>query len=387
MCDCDWVLTSPCGPVSDDVLQMGFTALEIAEMEEHKLQKKKKKPSREKDTQKDTLEKFGLCRKYLDEVVNLGYNSLHLAAEKGDVFHLRRLLTECSRGSKGQWEEPHSKTWYMGIVEGAESTIMHHYRVRAAKVRTNSSGASTSEEDMPPTSNWELEPDLRFNQNGDGPQNQDQDISIQWDKSKTLVHVHLAGKELRRGKTLVTKPKKTSSMTAMTEPKTMFHEEFTGVYRRDGQDDNRVVGFKKVHTEREALKQGFLDKLEDAGSVGLDDRASIVVGLSPSSPTTEPATFMAEAVFTPGSGITITDAHAIAAAIEAGSSGDNHYVTPTGGTTRYPIVSASARHSTQPPTMAPSFSPAVAAAVPMISIVLEGTRWRCLRACSRLTER
>ena len=95
---------------------MGSTALDIAAYEQVK-------------TKTGAAKKFGECRKHLDEVVNLGYTSLHLAAEQGNVFHVRRLLKSCSRGSKGAWETRHRRTWYMGIDDGTFSVyaaIIHH---------------------------------------------------------------------------------------------------------------------------------------------------------------------------------------------------------------------------------------------------------------------
>ena len=48
--------------------------------------------------------------------------------------------------------------------------------------------------------------------------------------------------------------------------------------------------------------------------------------------------FQAEAFFEPGSGVGIDDTNAIVAAIEAGSDGPKHLVTPVGGVARYPIL-------------------------------------------------
>merc|ERR1719162_2042655 len=117
--------------------------------------------------------------------------------------------------------------------------------------------------------------------------------------------------------------------------------------------------------ELAALKEGVLDKLLSklSSNAAPIDRSQMFVKLSRESPQ-----FTAEAFFKPGSGVDIAEAHAIAAAIEADSGGPYHFVTPDAGLTEYPIVSASAQHSSQPPTMAPSFSPAM----PMISMVLEG---------------
>ena len=79
----------------------------------------------------------------------------------------------------------------------------------------------------------------------------------------------------------------------------------------------------------------------------------------------------AEVVFKHGSGVNAAKAQEIAAAIEL-RSGLEHVLTPDDGATKYPIMRASAHHSTQPPTVAPSVSLAVAGAEPMITVELEG---------------
>jgi hypothetical protein len=104
--------------------------------------------------------------------------------------------------------------------------------------------------------------------------------------------------------------------------------------------------------ELAALKAGVLDKVWLSSNAADIDRSEVFVKLSRESPT-----FTAEVFFKPASGADIAEAHAIAAAIEAGSGTERHFVTPDDGTTKYPIVGASARHSTQPPTSDPTTSP------------------------------
>ena len=106
--------------------------------------------------------------------------------------------------------------------------------------------------------------------------------------------------------------------------------------------------------ELAALQEAVLDKLLSklSSNAAPIDRSEMFVKLSRESPE-----FTAEVFFKPASGVDIAEAHAIAAAIEAGSGGPGHFVTPDDGTTNYSIVSASARHSTQPPTMAPTAPP------------------------------
>ena len=58
--------------------------------------------------------------------------------------------------------------------------------------------------------------------------------------------------------------------------------------------------------------------------------------------------------------------------IKDGSEGPSHYVMPDGGTTQYDDIRDSSVEPVVPQqTMAPSFSPAVAGAVPKISVVLD----------------
>ena len=103
--------------------------------------------------------------------------------------------------------------------------------------------------------------------------------------------------------------------------------------------------------ELAALMECFLDKLEATGVVSFGTRSSIVVELTPVPGT---STFILAAFFRPGSGVTIADAHAIAAAIQAGSSGSNHFVTCDDGTTQYPIAGVSAEHEVPSPTSSPT---------------------------------
>ena len=137
--------------------------------------------------------------------------------------------------------------------------------------------------------------------------------------------------------------------------------------------------------ELAALKDGFVDKLQAESDEPFVARSNIVVELSSGSP------IKASAFFKPGSGVGIADAHAIVTAIEAGSNGHAHFVTPDNGTTIYPILSASASHEAPPQTvtmsptpsptpspspstsLAPSFSPVGAGAVPKITLVLSGS--------------
>ena len=122
-----------------------------------------------------------------------------------------------------------------------------------------------------------------------------------------------------------------------------------------------------------ALKVGFLDRLQ-AASDATFHRSNIVVVLSSDDP------FQAEAFFRPGSGVDITEAHAIAAAVQYPGSA----ITPDGGGTQYEIIYALAnqrvpQHTLAPtlaptasPSPAPSFSPAVEGAVPSITVLFRG---------------
>ena len=101
--------------------------------------------------------------------------------------------------------------------------------------------------------------------------------------------------------------------------------------------------------ELNALEQCFLDKLEATGVVSFGDRSSIVVELTPGT-----STFIFDAFFRPGSGVTIADAHAIVAAIQAGSGGSSHFVTCDDCTMQYPIAGASAEHEVPSPTSSPT---------------------------------
>ena len=100
------------------------------------------------------------------------------------------------------------------------------------------------------------------------------------------------------------------------------------------------------------------------------DRSNIIVKLSRQ----KNEIIKAEVVFKPGSGVNAAEAQEIAAAIEPRTAGLDHLLTltPDGGATEYPIMCASAHKSTQPPSVAPSVSPAVAGAEPMITVELEG---------------
>lgn len=132
--------------------------------------------------------------------------------------------------------------------------------------------------------------------------------------------------------------------------------------------------------ELAALKDGFLDKLEDGlrdSSNGPFDRSNIAVGMS-AGVSTGDSFVQATAFFKPGSGVDIGDAYAIAAAIKYEGSfvARRHH---KGSLVTHHLVfgDPSVTHAVPPEApeiMAPSFSQAAVGAgtVPRINMVLEG---------------
>ena len=116
-------------------------------------------------------------------------------------------------------------------------------------------------------------------------------------------------------------------------------------------------------SELAALKVRILDKLQAEAGEELDrtkvtqppdGRCRAVVGQTG---------VQVEAVFKPRSGVDIADAYAIAAAIDAGSGGMSHFVTPDAGATQCPVFGeSSVSYASPTPTMAPRPSPALTVA-------------------------
>ena len=96
------------------------------------------------------------------------------------------------------------------------------------------------------------------------------------------------------------------------------------------------------------------------------DRTKIVVELSSTNP------FKAKAVFKHGLLSVSPLSTRWLRGIKDGGEGPSHYVTPDGGTAQYDVLRDPSFEPVVPlQTMAPSFSPAVAGAVPKISVVLD----------------